>query len=64
MYINLGRIFDNLSPMEQDFVEAEAHALGVSTLELMADLLREGVAHEAENMDALSTARDRQWKAH
>jgi hypothetical protein len=50
--------------MEQDFVEAEAHALGVSTLELMADLLREGVAHEAENMDALSTARDRQWKAH
>lgn len=38
------RVFENLGPMEQDLVEAEANALRISVEEMVVALVREGLA--------------------
>lgn len=63
MAINLGRIFDSLEPMEQDFIEAEASVCGLTIDEMVIELVREGFA-AADVMNEVFQTTDRQWKSH
>ncbi len=61
------RVFESLSDMEQDQVEAEAAAFGVSIEEMMVIVLRDGlraVAAGELDMDEVFQPTDSQWKSH
>jgi hypothetical protein len=60
--LNANRIFENLSDMEQDFIEAEAGARGVTIGTVLHELICEGL--ELEDMDVDFQTRDSQWKSH
>jgi hypothetical protein len=61
--INVTNVFNSLSDMERDFVEAEAAARGVPVALVIVELVRDGL-RLVDDMDEVFQPTDRQWKSH
>ncbi len=63
MELNLSRIFSMLDEFEQDFIEAEAAARGLTINAVVLECLHDGIAI-AGDMEADFQIPDSQWKSH